>query len=121
MNVFKKDNDSTWVYGSEKLIVRAIDFIDICYNHKSFGPTSKDYLSIIPLCILGLKEFPTNDYLRKNVRQLLTRICCSSRVSKLTIEKTGVLEGIVPLLTSDTIEDNEKCEWRSLVRKIVST
>ncbi|OEU11803.1 hypothetical protein FRACYDRAFT_244927 [Fragilariopsis cylindrus CCMP1102] len=116
LNVFKKDNDSsTWVYGSEKLIVRAIDFIDTCYDHKSFISTPKDSLSIIPLCILGLKEFPTNNHLRKNVRQLLTRICCISGVSTLTIEKTGVLEGIVPLLTSDTITDHEKCAWRSLV------
>jgi len=120
LNVFKKDDDSTWVYGSEKLIERAINFIDTCYNVKKFGPTPKEYLSIIPLCILGLNEFPTNFNLRNNILQLLTRIICSSKVNKRTIEKTGVLEGIVPLLKLDSIADNEKSKWRDIVTKIVA-
>jgi hypothetical protein len=117
LNVFKKD-DNNWVYGSEELIQRAINFIDTCHNKKLFA-RKKDFESILPLCVLCLKEFSTNDEIRANVRRLLTG-ACSSRVNKRTIEKTGVLEGIVPLLTSDTIEDNGKIKLRDIATKIIA-
>jgi hypothetical protein len=117
LNVFKKD-DGTWIYGSEELIRRAINCIDTCHSKKLFTGI-KDYESILPLCVLCLKEFPTNDKIRANVRRLLTG-ACSSRVNNRTIEKTGVLEDIVPLLTSDTIDDDEKTKWRDIATKIIA-
>ena len=117
LNVFKKD-DNTWIYGSEELIRRAINCIDTCHS-KDLSMGIKVYESIIPLCVFCLKGFPTNDEIRANVRRILTG-ACSWTENYRTIEKTGVLEDIVPLLTSDMIDDDEKTEWRNIATMITA-
>ncbi|OEU11868.1 hypothetical protein FRACYDRAFT_244988 [Fragilariopsis cylindrus CCMP1102] len=119
LEVFKKNG--TWNFRScEELIHKAVVFFNICRT-KNLLDESSDYEMILPLLVVALKKFPSNDKIRGHVVNFLNNACSSEANNKKTILRSGVMEPLVLLLASDEINDeNWKDKVRTLISKIIA-
>jgi hypothetical protein len=112
--VFKKDN--TWTCRNETLIRLVIGFFQTC-RLKNFLDKSSDYEMLLPLLVMALKEYPSNDDIRKCVLSLLYG-ACSTVNDKNTIVRSGAMEVLGALFTSDDINEDGKNQVRILIHNI---
>jgi hypothetical protein len=117
LEIFKKDG-TMFSCENDVMMSAVIDFLDTC-QHKELLNEDSDQESFVYLCIIGLKEFPANDEIRKKVVKLLDG-ACSTIYNKKIIERAGTMVGLAPLLTSDDIDEVEKDNVRGLMRKILA-
>jgi hypothetical protein len=94
----------------------AIDFFHIC-QYKNFLDKNSDYEMLLPLLVMILKEYPSNDDIRKRVLSLLDG-ACSTVNDKNTIVRSGAMEVLGALFTSDDINEDGKNLVRILIHKI---
>ena len=117
LEVFKKD-DGTWTCRSEIVMAGAITFINCCRSKKLLDKSS-DYEIILPLLVIGLKKYPTNDEIRRRSFYLIGSACSTVNDRKI-IETSGVMEALVALLVSDAINEAVRDKVRALIRKIIA-
>ena len=119
MDIFKKNG--TWNSRSrEGLIQQAINFFDCC-RYKNLLDESLDYEMILPLLVVALKQFPSNDKIRRFAVNIINRACSSEANNKKIILRSGVMEPLGLLLASDEINDeDEKNKVRTLISKIIA-
>ncbi|VEU36431.1 unnamed protein product [Pseudo-nitzschia multistriata] len=118
LDVFKRDVTSS--DGDEELLEEAISFFYGCHEKTLFGKSS-DYERVLPLCVMGLREFA---YDNANIREWATKLldgACSNIQKKETIMMAeGAIEALAPLLTAKDVDTAEKDEVRKLIRKIIA-
>jgi hypothetical protein len=125
LEVFEKENNVSWIGGrcenEEKLVKSATRLFAVCCRKKLFDECS-DYESLLPVCVMSLKEYPTNEQIRKNVLKLLNGALCTDEVhDQRTIEKAGTIEALSSLLTAKGIDEAEKTKIRKVISKIIAT
>ena len=110
-----------WTFeGGEGLIELAIEFFDSCCNANLLDDGS-DYEIILPLLVVALKQFPSNDKIRRHALYFIDKACSSEANNKKIILKLGVMEPLGSLLASDEINDeDEKNKVRTLISKIIA-
>jgi hypothetical protein len=112
--VFKKDD--TWNCRSEALMRTAIGFFRTC-QFENLLDKSSDYEMLLPLLVMALKQYPSNDDIRKYVLSLLDGACTTIN-DKKTIVRSGAMEVLGALFTSDDINEDGKDAVRILIHKI---
>jgi hypothetical protein len=117
LEILKKDG-ALFSYGNDVIMATVVDFLDTCY-HKELLNQDLDQETFIYLCVIGLKQFPANGTIRKQVVKLLDG-ACSTIYDKKIIERADTMVGLAPLLTSDDIDEVEKDNVRGLMRKILA-
>jgi hypothetical protein len=119
LEVFKKNG--TWNLRScEGLLQEAGDFFDSC-RFRNLLDESLDYEMILPLLVVVLKKFPSNDKIRERVVNILDDACSSETNNKKTIFRSGIMKPLGLLLASDEINDeDEKNKVRTLISKIIA-
>jgi hypothetical protein len=119
LEVFKKNG--AWNFRShEGLIQEAVDFFDTCCD-KGLIYDSSDYEKILPLLVLAIKKYPSNDNIRKYALKMMNHSCSTINDKKIIL-RSGVMESLGVLLASDEINDNEdeKNKVRTLISKIIA-
>ena len=106
-----------WTFeGRGGLIQVAIEFFDCCCDANLLDDSS-DYEIILPLLVVALKKFPSNDEIREGAMNMMDRSCSTINDKKI-IERSGALEVLAILLASDEINDeDEKDTVRTLIGK----
>ena len=85
--------------------------------HTNLLDDSSDYEIILPLLVVALKKFPSNDEIREGAMNMMDRSCSTINDKKI-IERSGALEVLAILLASDEINDeDEKDTVRTLIGK----
>jgi hypothetical protein len=76
---------------------------------------------ILPLLVIAIKKYPSNDEIRKYAMKMMDG-SCSTINDKNIILRSGVMESLGVLLASDEINDNEdeKNKIRTLITKIIA-
>jgi hypothetical protein len=125
LEVFKKEDNVSWIGGrcenEEKLMKSATRLFAVCCRKKLFDECY-DYESLLPVCVMSLKEYPTNEQIRKNVLKLLNGALCTDEIhDQRTIEKAGTIEALSSLLTTKGIDEGEKTKIRKVISKIIAT
>ena len=117
LEVLKRNG--VWIFESrEGLIQEAIEFFDYCCDEYLLD--SSDYEMILPLLVIVLKKFPSNDKIRKGAIDMIGHSCLTINDKKI-IERSGALEVLAILLATDNINDEvEKFIVRTLIGKIVA-
>ncbi|OEU08671.1 hypothetical protein FRACYDRAFT_249572 [Fragilariopsis cylindrus CCMP1102] len=107
LEVLKKNG--VWNFRSrEGLLHDTMNFVDCC-RIKNLLDESLDSEMILPLLVVALKQFPSNDKIRGHAQT--TR----------KYPKSGVMEPLGLLLASDEINDEvEKNKVRTLISKIIA-
>ncbi|OEU11738.1 hypothetical protein FRACYDRAFT_244861 [Fragilariopsis cylindrus CCMP1102] len=141
LEVFKneKNNNVSWIGGGrryceneEKLLKSATRLFAVCCRKKLLDECSSDYENLLPVCVMSLKEYPTNEQIRKNVLKLLNgallRTDNNNEVvhhdddqRRTIIEKAGTIEALSSLLTTKGINETEKTKIRKVISKIIAT
>jgi hypothetical protein len=119
LDILKKNG--VWNFRSrEGLLHEAMNFVDCCCINNLLDE-SLDYEMILPLLVVALKQFPSNDKIRGYAVNILDEACSSEPNNKKFILKSGVMEPLGSLLASDEINDeNEKNKVRTLISKIIA-
>mmetsp|Transcript_26614 Transcript_26614/g.58571 ORF Transcript_26614/g.58571 Transcript_26614/m.58571 type:complete len:566 (-) Transcript_26614:394-2091(-) len=118
LNVFKRDVTSS--EGDEELLEEAISFFYGCHEKDLFDK-SLDYERVLPLCVMGLREFAQdNQNIREWASKLLDGACSNIEKKESILMAEGAIEALAPFLTSKYVSVAEKEELRKLIRKIVS-
>jgi hypothetical protein len=115
LEVFKKD-DGTWK--NEELLRSAIVFFNYC-RLSNLLDKSSDYEMLLPFLVVVLKKYSSNDTIRKYVFGMLDGACSTVNDRKI-IARSGVMEPIAALLTSDYINEGMKDRVCTLLHKITS-
>ena len=119
LEVFKMDDDGdTWTCRSENAMEATILFFYTCYS-KALLDRSSDYEILLPLLVMVLKVYPSNDGIRHKAMMLI-RDACSIVNDRKTIERSGAMEVLGALLASDNINEAEKRKARFLTRLITA-
>jgi hypothetical protein len=118
LEVFKKNG--AWDCRTEKVTEFGINFFNSCHI-KHLLDDSSDYEMILPLLVIAIKKYPSNDEIRKYAMKMMNR-SCSTINDKKKILRSGVMESLGVLLASDEINDNEdeKNKIRTLITKIIA-
>jgi hypothetical protein len=118
LEVFKKNG--AWNFRShEGLIQEAVDFFKRCHI-KHLLDDSSDYEKILPLLVIAIKKFPSNDEIRGNVVGILDDACSKANNKKIIL-RSGVMEPLGLLFASDEINnEDEKNKVRTLINKIIA-
>jgi hypothetical protein len=117
LEVFK--NNGAWDCRTEEVTKYGIQFFDSCCNNDLIDDSS-DYEMILPLLVVVLKKFPSNDKIRVNAMNMIYDSCSTINDKKI-IERSGALEVLAALLASDDTNDEaEKDTVRTLIGKIVA-
>lgn len=127
LEVFKHKHDdgssSTWKCGNnEALTEAALRFFCICHKKDIFDHYDSYYESLLPLCAMGLKEFPANRDIRQYSINLIDTALCSEvndNDNKTTIKDSGALKNLLTLLESDNTNEAVKKKVYNLVGKII--
>ncbi|OEU11364.1 hypothetical protein FRACYDRAFT_245776 [Fragilariopsis cylindrus CCMP1102] len=115
----------------EKLMKSATRLFAVCGRKKLLDECGSDYENLLPVCVMSLKEYPTNEQIRKNVLKLLNgALCCTDDNNEVhvhddhdqrgTIEKAGTIEALSSLLTTKGINEDEKTKIRKVISKIIA-
>lgn len=120
LDIFKRDV-VTSSEGDEELLEEAISFLHGCHEKGLFVTQSADYERVLPLCVMGLREYARDN---ANIREWATKLldgACSNVHKKETIMLAeGAIEALAPFLTSEDVDAAEKDVMRKLIRKIVA-
>ena len=117
-----RDRNGTWNLRIRELLRmhEAVGFFNTC-RKKNLLDESVDNDMILPLLVVALKQFPSNDKIRECAVNILDEACLSEAISKKTILRSGVMEPLGLLLASDEINDvEEKNQVRTLISKIIA-
>ena len=118
LNIFKRDVKSS--EGDEELLEEAMSFLYGCHE-KSLLNKGSDYESVLPLCVMGLREFALdNDNIREWASKLLDGACSNIENKASIMMAEGAIEAIAPFLTYQDVGPDDKEFMRNLIRKIVS-
>lgn len=118
LKVFTRD--VTCSEGDEELLEEAISFFYGCHE-KALFTKSSDYERVLPLCVMGLREFAQdNDNIREWATKLLDGACSNVQNKESIMMAEGAIEALAPFLTSKDVGAAEKDELRKLIRKIVA-
>lgn len=118
LNVFKRDVNHC--EGDEELLEEAISFLYGCHEKALFNKGS-DYESVLPLCVMGLREFAQeNENIREWASKLLDGACSNIENKETIMMAEGAIEAIAPFLTFEEVDATDKEFMRNLIRKIVS-
>ncbi|OEU08118.1 hypothetical protein FRACYDRAFT_250342 [Fragilariopsis cylindrus CCMP1102] len=71
------------------------------------GRGGSDYEIILPLLVVALKKFPSNDEIREGAMNMMDRSCSTINDKKI-IERLGALEVLAILLALDEINDEDE-------------
>lgn len=119
LNVFKRDV-TTSSEGDEELLEEAISFLYGCHE-KCLLRKGSDYESVLPLCVLGLREFAEdNENIREWASKLLDGACSNIENRSSIMMAEGAIEVIAPFLTFKEVDEEDKEFMRNLIRKIVA-
>jgi hypothetical protein len=116
LEVFKKDN--TWECRSETVMNRAILLFNACH-YRDLLDKSSDYGMLLPLLVIGLKEFPSNDDIRKGALRIIDN-SYSIVNDKKTIVRLGAVEALAALLVLEDINEAERNFACALIHKITA-
>ena len=118
LSVFKRD--VTTSEGDEELLEEAMSFLYGCHE-KSLFNKGPDYESVLPLCVMGLREFALeNENIREWASKLLDGACSNVENKALIMMAEGAIEVIAPFLTYEDVGPADKEFMRNLIRKIIS-
>eukprot|EP00536_Pseudo-nitzschia_multiseries_P011913 jgi/Psemu1/30483/gm1.30483_g len=118
LDVFK--GDVTCSESDEELLEEAVSFFYGCHE-KGLFTESSDYERILPLCVMGLREFAQdNANIREWATKLLDGACSNIRKKETIMMAEGAIEALAPFLTSKDIDAKEKDDLRKLIRKIIA-
>jgi len=118
LGVFKRDVTSS--EGDEELLEEVMSFLYGCHEMNLFDKGA-DYERVLPLCVMGLREFAhANDNIRQWATKLLDGACSNIEKKESMMMAEGAIEVLAPFLTSKDIDAAEKEELRNLIRKIVA-
>ncbi|OEU18250.1 hypothetical protein FRACYDRAFT_236523 [Fragilariopsis cylindrus CCMP1102] len=117
LEVFKMDDDGdTWTCRSENTMEATILFFYTCYS-KALLDRSSDCEILLPLLVMVLKVYPSNDGIRHKAMCVI-RHACSIVNDRKTIERSGAVEVLGALLASDNIHEVDKHTVRCLTHMI---
>jgi hypothetical protein len=117
LSVFKRDVTSS--EGDEELLEEAISFLYGCHE-KGILDKGADYECVLPLCVMGLREFAhDNDNIREWASKLLDGACSNIEKKESIVMAEGAIEALAPFLTFQDVDATEKEFLRNLIRKIV--
>ena len=133
----ERNNIVSWIGGGrrrceneEKLMKSATRLFAVCGRKRLLDECGSDYENLLPVCVMSLKEYPTNEQIRKNVFKLLNGALCSTdnnnevvhddHDQRGTIEKAGTIEALSSLLTTKGINEDEKTKIRKVISKIIA-
>ena len=112
------DDGDTWTCRSENAMKATILFFyTCCFNNLLVR--SSDYEILLPLLVMVLKEYPSNDGIRYQAMYVI-RDACSTVNDRKIIERSGAMEVLGALLASDNINEVEKRKARFLTRLITA-
>ena len=111
------DDRDTWTCRSENTMEATILFFYTCC-FKNLLVRSSDYKILLPLLVMVLKEYPSNDEIRDKAMYVIRDACYKVNNRKI-IERSGAVVVLGALLASDSINEAEKRKARSLTRLIV--
>ncbi|MGK3742781.1 MAG: hypothetical protein ACI90V_009637 [Bacillariaceae sp.] len=120
LEVFKKDN--TWKCRGETVMNRmnsAIQFFTACH-YIDLLDKSSDYEILFPLLVMVLKEFPSNDDIRKRALYVIDD-AYSIVNDKKTIVRSGAIEVLGALLVLEDINEAERNFACALIHKITAS
>jgi len=118
LDVFKGDVTSS--ESDEEFLEEAISFFYGCHEKDLFTDSS-DYERVLPLCVMGLREFAQdNANIREWATKLLDGACSNIRKKEAIMMAEGAIEALAPFLTSKDVDMKEKDELRKLIRKIIA-
>jgi hypothetical protein len=116
LEVFKMDDD-TWTCRNEMTMCATIESFNAC-RLKNLLDRRSDYEMLLPLLVMVLKEYPSNDAIRKCAIYLI-RAVGSTVNDRNIIERLGAIGVLGALLASDNINEAEKNVVRFLIHKIL--
>ena len=119
LDVFKRDV-TTSSDGDEELLEEAISFLYGCHE-KELLCKGSDYEKVLPLCVMGLREFAfDNENIREWASKLLDGACSNIDNKASIMMAEGAIEAIAPFLTFEDVTSDDKEFMRNLIRKIVA-
>ncbi|OEU07243.1 hypothetical protein FRACYDRAFT_251292 [Fragilariopsis cylindrus CCMP1102] len=120
LDIFKKNGTWNFRIREELRMHEAAHFFNTC-RKKNLLDESLDNGMILPLLVVALKQFPSNDKIRRHALYFIDKACSSEANNKKIILKLGVMEPLGSLLASDEINDeDEKNKVRTLISKIIA-
>ncbi|OEU08143.1 hypothetical protein FRACYDRAFT_250371 [Fragilariopsis cylindrus CCMP1102] len=108
----------TWTCRSENVIFGTILLFHTCCCKKLLDRSS-DYEILLPLLVMVLKVYPSNDEIR-NKAMVVIQYACEFVNDRKIIERSGAMEVLGALLASDNINEAGKRQVRFITRLITA-